>query len=253
MSIEDALHYTPAQRQAIIAAYPDHERDARARGIPVLGSGRVFPISEELIRELQVGLPSHWPRLVGLDIGYDHPTAAVWGAWDRDTDTVHLYDCYRVRQGSPIVHAAAIKAKGAWIPVAWPHDALQHDKGGSCEQIAQQYRNLGVNMLREKATHPPVRGHVEGSGGYGVEAGIQDILDRMQTGRFKVAQHLGDWWEEFRLYHRKDGQIMKVGDDLMSATRVLLMMLRRARVSVPPKLPTLPPWKPFNPTMGLLG
>ena len=32
-----------------------------------------------------------------------------------------------------------------------------------------------------------------------------DMLDRMQTGRFKVFKHLNDWFEEFRLYHRKDG------------------------------------------------
>jgi hypothetical protein len=33
-------------------------------------------------------------------------------------------------------------------------------------------------------------------------------------------------WEEFRLYHRKDGKVVKEGDDLMCATRYALMMLR---------------------------
>src|SRR6476659_2408784 len=56
-----------------------------------------------------------------------------------------------------------------------------------------------------------------------------DMLDRMQTGRFKVFKHLNDWWEEFRLYHRKDGKVVKEGDDLMAATRYALMMLRYAR------------------------
>ena len=50
----------------------------------------------------------------------------------------------------------------------------------------------------------------------------------MQTGRFKVFKHLNDWWEEFRLYHRKDGKVVKEGDDLMAATRYALMMLRHA-------------------------
>ena len=36
------------------------------------------------------------------------------------------------------------------------------------------------------------------------------------------------WWEEFRLYHRKDGRVVKEGDDLMCATRYALMMLRHA-------------------------
>jgi hypothetical protein len=49
MEIDDAEHYTPEQRQAIIDAYPEHEREARTKGIPSLGSGRVSPISEETI------------------------------------------------------------------------------------------------------------------------------------------------------------------------------------------------------------
>ena len=29
---------------------------------------------------------------------------------------------------------------------------------------------------------------------------------------------LNDWFEEFRLYHRKDGKVVKEGDDLLAAT-----------------------------------
>ena len=53
-----------------------------------------------------------------------------------------------------------------------------------------------------------------------------DMLTRMQTGRFKVFKHLNDWWEEFRLYHRKDGKVVKEGDDLMAATRYALMCIK---------------------------
>jgi hypothetical protein len=51
----------------------------------------------------------------------------------------------------------------------------------------------------------------------------------METGRLKVAAHLNDWFEEFRLYHRKDGRIVKERDDLMDATRYLIMSLDKAR------------------------
>ena len=51
-----------------------------------------------------------------------------------------------------------------------------------------------------------------------VEASVQEILERMRTGRFKVARHLEDWWKEFRTYHRKDGKVVKQNDDLMAAT-----------------------------------
>jgi hypothetical protein len=51
----------------------------------------------------------------------------------------------------------------------------------------------------------------------------------MQTMRFRVFAHLEDWFEEFRLYHRKDGMVVKLTDDLMSATRYALMMRRMAK------------------------
>ena len=56
-----------------------------------------------------------------------------------------------------------------------------------------------------------------------------EMQDRMTTGRLKVASHLSDWFEEFRLYHRKDGMIVKERDDLMSATRVAIMAKRFAK------------------------
>lgn len=80
-----------------------------------------------------------------------------------------------------------------------------------------------------------------------------DMLDRMQTGRLKVAEHLADWWEEFRLYHRKDGKVVKEGDDLMSATRYGLMMLRHAKVKPITKTDKADPFESTVEGMGTLG
>lgn len=223
-TIDDAKHFTPEQRAAIIQAYPDHEREARVKGIPVLGSGRVFPISEESIRVEPIPLPAHWPQIVGLDFGYDHPFAAVRCAWDRDNDCFYVCNEYRERASTPVVHAAAIKPWGSWIPCAWPHDGLQHDKGSGVE-LANQYGAQGLEMLPEKATFD--------DGGNGVEAGVIDMLDRMQTGRWKVFSTCGSWFSEFRLYHREDGKIVKIADDLISASRYALMMKRFALTHKP--------------------
>lgn len=220
MTINDAEHYTQEQRDSIIASYPEHEREARAKGIPILGSGRVFPIVEEAIKVTAFSIPPHWPRIVGLDFGIDHPTAVVWMAWDRDNDVLYVTDCYRVKDQSIVIHAAGIKARGDWVPVAWPHDGLQRDKG-SGEQLASQYKAQGLNMLKDRATFE--------DGSNGVEAGVAEMLSRMQTHRLRVFAHLEDWFEEFRLYHRKDGMIVKMTDDLLSATRYAMMMRRFAK------------------------
>lgn len=221
MTIEDAEHYTPEQRAAIIASYPEHEREARVKGIPTLGSGRVFPIAEEEIACDPVPIAKEWAQINGLDFGWDHPFGAVNIAHDRDADVIYVTKTYRSSQTTPVIHAAAIKPWGAWIPCAWPHDGLQHDKG-SGEELAAQYRVQGLKMLPERATFE--------DGGNGVEAGVIGMLDRMQTGRLKVFRHLEEWFSEFRLYHRKDGKIVKERDDLLSATRYAIMMLRFADV-----------------------
>lgn len=221
MTISDAGHISPEDQARIIAGYPLHEREARVKGIPMLGSGRVFPVAEERISEEAFALPKHWPRICGIDFGWDHPTAAAWIAWDRDTDVVHVYDCYRVREETAVVHAASIKARGEWIPVSWPHDGSQTEKSGG-ETLAAQYKKLGLRMLPEHAQFE--------DGGNSVEAGVLDMLTRMQTGRLKIAAHLADWFEEFRLYHRDNGKIIKEFDDVLCATRYALMMLRSARV-----------------------
>lgn len=230
MTIYDALHYTPEQREAIIRSYPLHERDARAKGIPTLGSGRIYPVPEEQIKVKAFSIPEHWPRICGLDFGFTHPTAASWIAWDRDTDTVYVYDCYRVKEQTPEVHSVALRGRGAWIPVAWPHDGENATSAGAGKPLAEQYRKAGVNMLPARATHAPKSGEEEGTGGNSVEAGLMDILDRMQAGQFKVFEHLNDWFEEFRLYHREDGKVVKIDDDLMDATRMGAMMLRHAKL-----------------------
>ena len=72
-------------------------------------------------------------------------------------------------------------------------------------------------------------------GSVSVEAGLADMLIRMESGRFKVLKRLMDWFDEYRLYHRKDGRVHKEGDDLMSATRYAIMMTRYAKTDIPLK------------------
>lgn len=219
MTINDAEHYTPEQRQAIIDSYPPHEREARTKGIPSMGSGRVFPVTEESITVAPFPIPPSWAQINGLDFGWDHPFAAMNCAWDRDADVFYVCKEYAAREATPIIHAAAIKPWGDWIPCAWPHDGLQHDKQSGVT-LAKSYTDQGLKMCLEKATFE--------DGSNGVEAGIMEMLDRMQTGRWKVFSTCGGWFSEFRLYHRVDGLIEKLKDDRISASRYAYMMRRHA-------------------------
>ena len=217
---DDAPHLDDEVKEEILAALPPHERKMRSEGIPVLGSGLVFPVDIEQIKRPAFAIPAHWARICALDFGYDHPTAAVWIAHDRDHDVAYVYDIYRKSGETPLVHGQSIKARGDWIPVIWPHDGAQHDKG-SGEPLAAIYRKAGVNMFPKHFENP--------EGGQGVEPGLMEMLQRFQTQRLLVFDHLGEFFEEMRMYHRKDGKVVKERDDLMSAARYAVMSLRYAK------------------------
>lgn len=229
MTIEDAEHYTPEQRAKIIASYPEHEREARTRGIPMMGSGMIFPVAESSISCEPFSIPPHWARICGIDFGIDHPAGFACLAHDRDTDTLYLYEGWRFKGKTAAEHAMIVIAKGYHhIPWAWPHDGLQRDKA-SGQILKDQYKGFGMNMLPERAQFPTT---TEGkAGGNSVEAGLSLLLERMQTRRFRVFSTVGDFFEEMRQYHRKDGLVVKEDDDLLDATRYGLMMLRKAQTA----------------------
>jgi phage terminase large subunit-like protein len=224
---EDAPHLTKEVQEQLLAVYGEHERDMRSKGIPLFGSGPVFQVPETDIAIEAFEVPSHWPLIIGLDFGWDHPTAAVWLRVDPETGCVYVVDTYRQNKSTIAIHAAAINGRSTG-PVAWPHDGMQHEKGSGVT-LADQYRAHGVQMLPTHFTNPLAIGE-SGKGNYKVEPGINALHEAMQHGLFKVFRHLTEWFEEYRFYHREDGKIVALKDDLMSATRYGFQSRRFAEV-----------------------
>jgi len=220
MGIKDAPHLTAAMRETILLQYPEHERAARLEGIPKMGSGLVYPVPESVVAEAPMEIPHFWRRIIGIDLGGSpkHPMSAVAIAHDAELDVAHVYACYKSHQPQISIHASAIRTWGP-LPVAWPRDGWTRDRNDGT-RFSDLYREEGIRMLAEHTTHP--------DGSYSVEPGIAEIYNRMVTGKFRVAYHLTDWWDEFKLYHRDNGRIVKAYDDVMDATRYAMMSLRFA-------------------------
>lgn len=223
MTIEDALHIPKDERARIIAAWPSHEREARKTGAPMLGSGKIFTTPEETLRiPRQLPLPLHWFYLWGIDFGgasdIAHPFAAVLLGWDKDADCINVCHGLRLKDMRPLDHAEAMKPFGK-IPVAWPHDGTAKESNGV--QLKNQYAKY-LPMLGSHATFS--------KGGYSTEVGVIDMQTRMSTGKWRVFDSCVEWFEEYRNYHRKDGLIVKVRDDLLSASRIGMMMIRYAKL-----------------------
>jgi phage terminase large subunit-like protein len=248
MGPKHALHIGEKELAAMLSAYPKYQHRARMEGIPMLGTGAIFNANEEALKyDPAIYVPDYWLKLWGIDFGMSHPFAAVLCLWDRETDVFYVHKEYRVTGALPIVHADAILRIGGEFPVAWPHDGNRTESMGL--PVRSQYSAAGLKMMGEHATF------LDGS--ISTEAAILEMQQRMADGRFRVAADLHDWWQEYRQYHRdEDGKIVKVDDDLMSATMKAIMMKRNGRaggISAVARRPQVPGPGPvsFAPTFDL--
>jgi phage terminase large subunit-like protein len=227
-AMDDAPHYTPEGIDLALSIIPEREREMRRKGLPVFGTGPVFDATDEQIKCEPFPIPSHYHRIGAIDFGHDHPFASVHCAWDKENDVFYVYSLYTERGAIPLIHAAAINKHEKWIPIAWPHDGLNTEKG-SGTSLAQIYRDNGVNLLSERFTNPPGEGQEEGQGGNKIWPGLIEMNQAMLTGKFKVFSNLSDWFIEKAGYHcDKKGDLVKKGEDLMSATRYAYMSRRHA-------------------------
>jgi phage terminase large subunit-like protein len=221
MTIDDALHFTPEQREQIADSYPDHEKDARVHGIPSLGSGRAFTTPESKLLVDPFECPKHFVRLGAMDFGWTHYAAFVELWHDRDLDVVYLVRTLRMRERTPHEHVEAVRHWG--LTWAWPHDGRNQTLAGAGTPLKQQYADAGLDMLFNHSTFP--------DGSTSVEAGVLMMADRMRGERWKVFRGQNEaWLEEFRTYHRDiNGMLVRKNDDAISASRYGLMSLRHGR------------------------
>ncbi len=230
MSLDDADHLSREEKDAIKASYKSEaELNTRYYGLPFQGAGSVFDTNPSEIAERidPSQFPPWYKYLIAVDFSHFGRSdtaskfAAVFAAIDPQTQVVRIYDCFKMR-GIPEQHVARIFAGGGrGIRVAWPHDGYQGEADGS--NLMLLYKKAGLTMLPSHAEFP-------NHGGYNFESGIEALDHALVTGKLKVASHLTPWFDEYGAYERgEDGKVIKRMDDLMSATRQLVMAQRFAQ------------------------
>lgn len=218
---DDVPHLTQQAKDDLWTAIPPFQRDARSKGLPQLGAGAIYPVPETAVVCEPFEIPKHWPRSYGLDVGWNR-TAAIFGAHDRETDTVYWYSEHYQGEEEPAVHASAIRARGNLCGAIDPAGRGRNQLDG--KRLVEQYQCQGLDLvLADNA----------------VEAGIFAVWERLSTGRLKIFTTLNNTRNELRLYRRDErGKVVKQGDHAMDAGRYQVMSglaIGRAPVPLPPK------------------
>ncbi len=217
---DDAPHLSEDVKRTLLESFPVHQRDMRTKGVPMLGHGRIYDMSEGFITCDSFEIPKHWFVINGMDFGWDHPQAHIQLAWDKDGDDFYVTNAWKQRQTLPELAYGAVKRWAKDVITAWPLDGLQTEKG-SGKQQKKYYEDAGFKMCGKQATWT--------DGSNGVEAGLFEIRDLMQKGKFKIFAGLRPVFEEIGQYHRDEkGKIVKTRDDLLDAIRYAYMMRRHA-------------------------
>lgn len=203
MDWSDAPHLTKEQQDELWDSIPPYQREARSKGIPALGSGAIYPVSESDFTVDDFPVPDHWPRVYGMDVGWNR-TAVVWLAWDRDADVVHVYSEHYVGQAEPVIHAQGIKGRGDWIPgVIDPAANGRTQTDGT--RLMDVYRDLGLDLANAENS---------------VEAGIYTVWQRLAAGKLKVFKSCRNLLSEMRLYRRDEkGRVVKENDHACDSLR----------------------------------
>lgn len=206
-SWDDAPHLSEENKQALIRAMPPHQRDARIAGIPTLGVGAIYPVSETTVFIDPFKIPDYWPRCFGMDVGWRN-TAVVWGAIDPDSGIVYIYSEFLGQEQTPPVNAASIRARGEWIPGAIDPAARGRGQDDG-QRLFETYEQLGLKIVKADNA---------------VETGLFTVFTLLQEGRLKIFNTCTGTLAEYREYHRNEkGQIVKDFDHYLDAMRYLVM------------------------------
>ena len=185
-----------------------HEHEARRLGLPSIGSGKIYPVSESVFVRPPFPIPDHYKRAFGLDVGWNF-TACCFGAYSEEEDTWFIYSEYVGEKQEPAVNSAAVRARS----LGWIRGVVDPASMGSSQadgnSLLDIYQKNGLDL--EKAINS-------------VEPGLLEVFQRLTEGRIVIFSTCIKMLEEMRVYHRDArGRPVKKNDHLMDALRYLIM------------------------------
>ncbi len=228
-----APHITEDMKKQILAGVPQYQHDMRMKGLPVIGSGAVFPYDDSDLEIDDFPIPLDWMIVAGIDIGHTSDSSTlVMAAHDPQTDTYYIFNEWEGENkidpnlGKPSAMAHFIKnSLYSTIPVVACHDA--GSKSGSPEAYATKLRELGIQVPFEPF-HNPYDSNIQmnhNTRHNNPETGLVLMRQLMDEGRLKVFRSCRKWFQEKRSYFYKDNGDRSKPDHIQDAARLAVVSL----------------------------
>lgn len=164
---DDAPHLTEDAKAELLAGYPEYQREMRSKGVPVMGSGAVYPFNEEEINasisfDVVERNPHAYKLLWCCDFGYSSsaeadPSVLMLLAYNMEQDCIYTLSEWSSKQDTfknrlahmPQHMASVIKASPyPYAPLIVPHDAKKQIDGlGTNVTRISEFKKYGINVL----------------------------------------------------------------------------------------------------------
>jgi len=255
----DAPHLTSESIRLMTEIYKDNpaELQARSTGIPTVGKGQIYPFPPDDYSGRSFKIRDHMRRLVAMDVGWTHPTAALIGAYDDDTDILYIYDEHCQEAKPPSHHASAIRRWGDYT-IVMDTASLQTNKNDGTTlygMYEMEFDGPDWDQIPEEKRRVQLADNTAGS----VMSGIARTYQRFDEGRIYISDNCVKLLAELKMYRydEKTGKIVKKKDDLCDALRYMVMSLHLARLrGMRTRFEDMiygaddEKWNPIDPTVG---
>lgn len=153
-------------------------------------------------------IDANFGRVAGISVVEEGTLAAVWLAYDKQTDTAHLYDCALFDAPMDRI-AEGLNARGREIPVAW---------AASAKSVADRLLyDYGVNTITSNDAVADGLAALE----------MKSLVARLNGQRLIIDPRCKEWTREYAAWTRDEAPVPE--SPLLVATRIAFGRLDYAR------------------------
>ncbi|MGL5583766.1 MAG: terminase large subunit domain-containing protein [Cetobacterium sp.] len=233
ISMYQAPHLTTEKIEELKSGWPEYQHEMRVYGLPVLGSGAVFPFPDSLIVCEDVVPKPTWDIIVGLDFSSVSDASVVaWVTYDPDEEMYYLfhvdYITEMTNKNEEYMANLILNSEWPWAPTISPHDGGVNSTNP--ESKAKVMKRMGVNIQSRSFYNPQELGlSFKNKSTIAREPGLTEMRRLFKAGKLKVCKSVRSFFDEKnQLFYApvSGGGIKYVGkDDCIDAARYAVISM----------------------------